>query len=276
MNTGFIKKLENPNSKAIPVAIYAIAVIYCSALVLLGFIYIKAFIDALPHHWSSETLIVLVGIALAYALCVIISSTFFFHEGFLAILFFPLLPVVVADSLFQDRQVRKYLEKNKIEQNIHAPIVVIVTYPDRTDWIGWVKPNVTKDEAKAVVEYLTAKNRGFSFYLHPSFDDVESVMRDKEVKEVCFFGHGSSDLFRLSSKQDLFYCDFKDPKYAKELVHQIHCGDKEGKDHRLIDYVVPAKDRETCFWFDKTINESKIIKELKQRIERLKRGEKEI
>jgi hypothetical protein len=274
MNMNFVKRLENLNDKLIPAAIYIvagiIAAIYSIIYLIFSLTYFRGFMGALSYHWF------LASVLLVYGVCVIVIGYFIFYEGFLAVVFFPLVPITTAIFLFWERQVRKYLETNKVVQNVHAPIVVIVTCPDRTSWRGWLKPNVTKKETIALVEYLNAKKRGFSFYLHASFADVESIMRDGDVKEVCFFGHGSSHIFRLSSNQDLHYCDFKDVKYAKELVHQIHCGDKEGRERRLIDYVVPAKDRGTCFWFDKVINEPKIIKELKERTERLKSGKPEV
>lgn len=272
---GIVKKLDDPSSKPIPTVIYSIAIIY---LCILTALVLKTPLIALIQSMLRipTAIVVLFGVFLVYVLCVFMMSYTFFHEGFLAILFFPLLPALPALLLFEDRQIRKYLEKNKLVQNKHTPVVVVVTYPDRTGWKGWFKPNIMKDELIQVIEYLEAKGRNFSFYLHTSFEEVESIMSDQDVKEVCFFGHGSSHFFRLTSEQELHYCDFDNAKYAKELVHQIHCGDKEGKDHRLIDYVVPIQNQRTCIWFDKLVTGQKIKKELRQRIERLKRGEKEI
>jgi len=74
---------------------------------------------------------------------------------------------------------------------------------------------------------------------------------------------GSSHIFQLSIDEILYYCDFNNPKYKKEFVHQIHCGTTHGKS--LVDYVVPLENRGSCFFFRKPINGFDILKELKRR-----------
>lgn len=275
MKNNWLQRLEDPHAKLIPAVIYAVTAIYLLVLIAFITLYAALMLKFWPYHTSAIS-IFLGLIIFLYAFCVAVGSIFIIRDKFVEILLFPFAPMLPALSLFYDRQDRAYLKRNGIQQNFHASIVVIVTYPDRTHWSGWFKLNVTKDETVSVVNYLKAKKSDFAFYLHASPEDVRSIMADPNVREVCFFGHGDSHIFRLTSKEDLYYCDFNDKQYAKDFVHQIHCGDSQGRTHRLIDYVVPPENRATCFWFGKIITGMKIKKEFKQRIQRLARGEKEI
>ncbi len=93
-------------------------------------------------------------------------------------------------------------------------------------------------------------------------------MSDKNIKEVYFFGHGDSHSFQLNTDTFLYYCDFNNPKkYGKEFVHQVHCGILYGKS--LIDYVVPEKNRDKCFFFRKTITSTDIEREFNQKLKDL-------
>ena len=129
---------------------------------------------------------------------------------------------------------------------------------------GWVKPIFLKREIKSLVKLLGAKGQTFVFYPDANMADVEMIMRNKNIKEVYFFGHGNSHVFQLGTDEILYYCDFNDPKYRKEYVHQVHCGLPHGKS--LIDYVVPEENRSQCFHFRKPINSGDIQKEFKRRL----------
>jgi len=110
---------------------------------------------------------------------------------------------------------------------------------------------------------MRAENRDFSFYPRAGLVDVENIMRNKNISEVYILGHGNSHEFQLGTDEILYYCEFNDPKYTKQFVHQVHCGDKHGKS--LIDYVVPEENRARCFFFREPITGPKIIRELKKR-----------
>jgi hypothetical protein len=111
---------------------------------------------------------------------------------------------------------------------------------------------------------MDAKEQDFSFYPDADFNDVEKIMSDKTIKEVYFLGHGDSHSFKLNTDEILYYCDFNDPKYSKEFVHQVHCGTPHGKS--LIDYVVPEKNRNKCFLFRKPIDSLDVKKEFKKKM----------
>ncbi len=190
---------------------------------------------------------------------VLIFSIFYFGRQFV---WFFVSPVVAIYLPFQNYFLKQYLRKFK--QNEPAEVVVVL---GRYNWYmleAWIKPNFFKKEIKTLVDLLYAKKRSFSFYSNASLTDVEIIMRDKNIKEVYFFGHGDSHTFQLNTDEILFYCEFNDPKYEKEFVHQVHCGTKEGKS--LIDYVVPRENRSKCFMFRKSITGPDIVKEFKKRI----------
>ena len=68
---------------------------------------------------------------------------------------------------------------------------------------------------------------------------------------------GGTHFFRLSAEEILCYCAFNDSvKYAKNFVHQVHCGTSYGKS--LIDYVVPEENRKKCFFSGKKIKSGSI------------------
>ena len=92
-------------------------------------------------------------------------------------------------------------------------------------------------------------------------------MSDKNIKEVYFFGHGSSHVFQLNTDDILYYCDYNNNKYGKEYVHQVHCGTKDGKS--LVDYVVPEENKKGCFLIRKSINGFDIVKEFKRKTKNL-------
>lgn len=158
----------------------------------------------------------------------------------------------------------KYLKT--VKQDESARVAIILGYPNWFQFNGWYKINFTKYEIELIFKYLGLQGKTFRVYPRASFEDIEKIMADSNVREVFFCGHGNSHTFKLSTDKTVFYCDFKDPKYKKDLVHQVHCGTIDGKDKRLIDYVVPIENRVECFYFPKLITSWDIRKEFKRRI----------
>lgn len=195
---------------------------------------------------------------------VIIYGVIYLREEFITFLLAPIL-VIVTPALNYFSQ--KYLKN--FDQNIPAETVVIL---GRSDWFkldAWLRHNFLKSELKSLVKLLQSKRQKFSFYTKANYKDIEKVMADKNIKEVYFFGHGDSHIFQLNTEEVLYYCDFNDPKkYGKEFVHQIHCGDPDGKS--LIDYVVPKENRAKCFFFRKPIHSDDIKNELERRTKLVK------
>jgi len=159
----------------------------------------------------------------------------------------------------------KYLKT--VKQDGSARVAIILGYPNWFHFNGWYKINFTKYEIELLFKYLDKQGKTFRIYPRAGFEDVEKIMADANVREVFFCGHGDSHVFKLSTDKTLFYCDFKDPRYKKDFVHQVHCGTMDGKDRRLIDYVVPVENRGECFYFPKLITSRTIRKEFKRRIE---------
>lgn len=221
------------------------------------FLYVGTLIYLLVtgHGWLS--------VVFMHLFFVVIYGIIYFREDFL--LFF-LSPITAILFPIQNYLLRKYLKKFK--QNIPAEAVIVL---GRSDWFKletWIKHNFLKSEFESLVKYLKAKGQDFSFYPDADFKDIEKIMSDKDVKEVYFFGHGTSHVFQLSTDNYLYYCDFNDQqKYGKEFVHQIHCGTPDGKS--LVDYVVPKENQNGCFLFRKSINSFDIQKEFKRKTKNL-------
>ncbi|MHB9019829.1 MAG: hypothetical protein ACYC3G_03090, partial [Minisyncoccota bacterium] len=156
---------------------------------------------------------------------------------------------------------------NKYKQNIPAKTVLILGHSNWRDVEFWTKVNFTIGELKPIIKFLELKTPDFSFYPNATFEDVEKIMANKNVREVYFLGHGDCHVFKLSPNQPLYYCDFNNEKYKKDYIHQVHCGDKYGK--RLIDYVVPEENRNKCFSFKRVITSFRIRREFKNRIKAL-------
>ncbi len=185
------------------------------------------------------------------------------------VVFFFFSPLIAAATLVEAYLVKKYLKDFK--QNVPAEVAVVLGHSDWFKFQAWVKLNVTRSELKCLIRCLEAKGQEFAFYPSATSIDVEEIMRNKSIREVYFVGHGDSHTFQLNTNDLLFYCEFNNPKYGKDFVHQVHCGSPHGKS--LVDYVVPEDNRAKCFLFRKQIRVLTIERELKKR-EKTARAEK--
>ena len=205
------------------------------------------------HNWS------VLAIHISF---VFILSVIYFGRDFLVILISPLMPFFI---LWEQYRVKKYIKPFK--QNIPNDVVIVLASSNPTKLEAWIKPNWTLFEIKSLVKYLITKKQNFSFYTHASLEDVEAIMKNKNIKEVYFFGHGSSHTFQLNNDVILYYCEFNNPIYGKEFVHQVHCGTADGKS--LVDYVVSEKNKSGCFFFRETITGGFIEKEFNNKTKKL-------
>lgn len=193
---------------------------------------------------------------------VVIFSIFYFGFKFIYIAIAPVMAILgLINTLIIKIILKKY------DKNIPRETVIILGHPDRTKLEGWIKPDILYDELKDLLNYLKKKKSIFSFYEKATLEDVENIMQNSLIKEVYFFGHGSSHTFQLTNDVYVYYCDFIDEKYRKDFAHQVHCGTKYGKS--LIDYVVPKENQEKCFLIRKPINGITIRKEFKRRAKEL-------
>lgn len=187
-----------------------------------------------------------------------------FGKDFFRTLFFPFIFIVTPIAYYRSK---RFI--NKLMQNKPAEVVIIL---GRSDWLtykAWIKPNYFSSELKVLIKYLKKKGQKFSFYPDATIENIWEIMKDTSVKEVYFFGHGDSHIFCLNTNEILYYCDFKKEGIQKEYVHQIHCGTKSGTP--LMKYIVPEEHWQDCFFFPEEITGDKIIKEFKQRTEKLDR-----
>ncbi|MFA6105338.1 MAG: hypothetical protein WC725_01915 [Patescibacteria group bacterium] len=190
---------------------------------------------------------------------VMVYGTLIFWDDFLRFFLSPIFAIIIP---IQDHLIHKYI--NTFEQNIPAETVIVLGQSDWFKLEAWIKHNYLKSEIVALVELLKIEGKRFSFYTMANVKDIEKIMSDKSIKEVYFFGHGDSHVFQLSTDKIIYYCDYNDrEKYSKQFVHQVHCGDPDGKS--LIDYVVPEKNQASCFHFRKSIDSNDILKEFKRR-----------
>ena len=203
----------------------------------------------------------------AHIAIVTIIAFFQFGKEFVRVVFFPLYAIII--PIFHGLAMR-YVKRFK--NNVPAEVVIILGHSDWLTLEAWVKPNFFDFELKALVTYLTKKGQDFSFYTRASVDDVKTIMRDPNVKEIYFFGHGDSHVFQLGTNEFLYYCDFKCEGYQKDYVHQVHCGTKDGTP--LMEYVVPKEHWNKCFFFPREINGDRIVKEFKKRTSELKQNQR--
>jgi len=75
-------------------------------------------------------------------------------------------------------------------------------------------------------------------------------------------------LLNYTLERFLYYCDFNDPKYAKDYVHQIHCGTLHGK--VLSTILSPSRIETSVFYSEGRLMVSDVERELKKRIENAK------
>lgn len=193
---------------------------------------------------------------------VFLFSIFYFGRQFLYIFVAPLMAIYIP---IEQWRIRMFLKNFK--QNTAVEVAVLLGHSDWTKLEAWVKPNFSLKELKSLTKYFESRNQDFSFYPAANFKDVEGIMADKAVKEVCFFGHGSSHVFQLCTDDILYYCEFNNPIYGKAFVHQVHCGTPDGKS--LVDYVVPEKNKSGCFLIRKPITGHRIIKEFKKKTKQI-------
>jgi len=223
------------------------------------------YVGSLVFTWVVEHR--LLPVLFAHLVFVIIFSIIYFGGQFLLFFFAPLIALIQS---LENYSSKRYLKN--FNQNVPAEVVVVL---GRSNWFkleSWFKSNYLKSELESLVRTLKAEKKDFSFYPNANFKDLEKIMSNRGIKEVYFWGHGDSHTFQLNTDEILYYCDFNDPKYGKEYVHQVHCGTPHGKS--LIDYVVPEKNRAKCFLFRKPINSFYIQKEFKRR-EKLASSEKQ-
>lgn len=183
-------------------------------------------------------------------------------QNFLLLLLSPLMALGIP---VMDYFVKKYLENFK--QNTPEEVAIILGHHNFLNFKGWTKPILRINDLKKIVEFLKKRNKSFSFYPKPTVNDIEKIMANKDVKEVFFVGHGTSHVFELQDGKILYYCDFKDSKkYKKDYIHQVHCGTPDGDS--LVDYVVPEKNKDKCFFVRKEINSFGVEKEFNKLIEK--------
>lgn len=190
---------------------------------------------------------------------VFIFSIYYFGREFLFIAVAPLTSILIPINEFRTRRILK-----KYPQNISSEVAVILAYSNWKKLEAWVKPNFFPGEIRTLISYLEKRKQNFSFYPRATLSDVESIMRDKNIKEVYFYGHGSSHVFQLSTDDILYYCEFNRNEHGKEFVHQMHCGTSDGKS--LSDYVVPQDHKSECYLVRKSITALDIERDLKNKI----------
>jgi hypothetical protein len=198
-----------------------------------------------------------------YILFVITYCLIHFGRDFVAIL---ISPAEIIYKPIEYWQLNKFLKDFK-KKNVPSETVIILGQSDWYKFKAWMQASVSLSEVKPIIKYLESIGRDFSVYTNSNTKDVEEIMRNKEIKEVYFVGHGTSHVFQLNTGETLYYCDFNDEKYRKDFVHQIHCGTRDGKS--LIDYVVPDKNKNNCISFRKTINSFDIQKAFKRKIKEI-------
>lgn len=189
-------------------------------------------------------------------------SVYYFGREFLYILISPLFVIIYPLNFYQTK---KFLEKTQLNKSCHT--VVVLAHSNWRKIEAWIKPNFSVSEIKLLYRYLKKKGDNFSFYPAATLEDINQIMSDPAIKEVYFYGHGTSHVFQLGTNEILYYCEFSNGKYKKDFVHQMHCGTEDGKS--LVDYVVPEQNKKQCFWVKNSITGLYIEKVIKKKIKEL-------
>ncbi|MFA5886299.1 MAG: hypothetical protein WC863_00805 [Patescibacteria group bacterium] len=192
----------------------------------------------------------------------ILFSIYYFGRELFYILIAPLFVILYPLNSFQTK---RFLKKVQLNKSCHT--VVVLAHSNWRKLEAWIKPNFNVSEIKLLYKYLKKRGDDFSFYPKATLDDVNDLMADPNIKEIYFYGHGSSHVFQLGTGEYLYYCEFSNGKYEKDFVHQMHCGTEDGKS--LVDYVVPDKNKKECFWVKKSITGPYIEKILKKKIKEI-------
>ncbi|MFA5994132.1 MAG: hypothetical protein WC823_04180 [Parcubacteria group bacterium] len=203
-----------------------------------------------------------VSVIITHFIFVCIVSIFYFGRQFFYILILPIIAICIPITNFR---LKRYLRSFNTNKPSHT--VIILAHSDWNMLEAWIKPNFWMSEIKLLTKYLQKKGNEFSFYTQATQNDVRNIMHNEKVREVIFYGHGTSHMFQLCNDDILYYCEFGNGKYTKDFVHQFHCGTKHGKS--LIDYVVPEENKNQCFLIRKSITAVTIEKELKKKIKNL-------
>ena len=198
----------------------------------------------------------------AHFIIILFFSLYYFGRDFFYILLSPIWIIVYP---IQSIIIKRYLKR--FSTNIPKETVVVLAHSNWRKLEAWVKPNYFCSEIKFLAKYLKKKGSNFSFYTQASLEDVNEIMSDNSIKEVYFYGHGSSHVFQLGTDEILYYCEFSNGKYSKEFVHQMHCGTEDGKS--LVDYVVPEKNKNQCFLIRKSITALTIEQVLKKKMKEM-------
>ncbi len=204
----------------------------------------------------------LLAVFYIHIVLMILFSIYYFGRELLYILVAPLFVILYPLNSFQTKI---FLKKIKLNEPRHT--VVVLAHSNWRKLEAWIKPNFNVSEIKLLYKYLKKKGDDFAFYQNATLDDVSKIMADQNIKEIYFYGHGSSHVFQLGTGEYLYYCEFSNGKYEKDFVHQMHCGTEDGKS--LVDYVVPDKNKKECFWVKKSITGPYIEKILKKKIKEL-------
>jgi hypothetical protein len=225
------------------------------------FVLYDIFLVIIFFEWHNPWILFWINLGVMTLLGLLLFSEYLFQV--ICVLIAPIgVPAAVFAVTSEARHLKKYLKD--FPQNVPMEVVIVLGHADWSKTMAWFKPNSGKGEVKTIVKLLQAKKQNFSFYPNATQQDVEKIMSDKSIKEVYFVGHGSSHKFQLGTEDILYYCDFNDAKYGKEYVHQIHCGTPDGKS--LVEYVVPEKNRNGCFFVRKLLRTGQIETELKRRM----------
>lgn len=241
---------------------FCAAIIAVDGLILLLLLSTIFFARLAAHPLSWVAMAILIGLLLVV------------HFGFLVFTLFRIsilreewgltsFGALGAACIFWDEvKFLRYLQKKKYKQNTPSQTVLIIAYPDYSFLEGWVRAHWSYDEMIALCELVEVREKDFSFHLRADVKDVRSLMANAAVRRVYFVGHGSRNSFGLSNGLVISYDEFADGRFAKEYVHQVHCGHEDGVN--LIDRVVPVQNRDRCFFFPEMISNMKIISELKK------------
>jgi len=146
----------------------------------------------------------------------------------------------------------KYVQRNKEFKGNNPHIALILAnnwFPEKYLAYGL--------RIDLLIKYLKDNKKPYKVYDRLNAMQIKSIIKNKKVKAVLIFGHGSKHSVQTSENETLYYCEFA-KCHKKDFIAQFHCNPGGGKS--LAEYI--SKEDTLCFITDEKQRDSDINKQI--------------
>lgn len=113
-------------------------------------------------------------------------------------------------------------------------------------------------------KYLKLKGTRYKIFNKPTTKEFDEIIRDKRIKSMYLFGHGSRHNFALFEERPIYYCRYENKGINKDFIAQYHCNHGFGKS--LADCIVKdKKKRDKCEITNTKIHSFLINREIRRK-----------